>query len=126
MNRSIFSIQVEKGKGGAGVLLGINAIGLKSMHPKRFSIVEPHLGHANLGVDAQFVERTTGDIDFDGQVGRRIDGEVEIPLAPHLPFVGQVVTLVRLKPPFLQRQLQRGGPALRRGIFNSSVTVSTT
>jgi len=40
--------QVEKRKPAAGALFDVCAVGLKLMHPQRFSVVEPHFGHSDV------------------------------------------------------------------------------
>ena len=50
---------------------------------RRFAVVEPETRARNIGIDAQLVDRTARDVDFDGRIGRRIDRQVQRPLPPH-------------------------------------------
>src|SRR5918997_770474 len=74
------------------------------------SVVAPHLGDAQAGVDGQLVERGAGDVDLEHQVRRRVDREVYAVFTPDSFFVPRVEARIGLETA-LQILASEGGGA---------------
>ena len=67
----------------------ITPVGLKVIGAGRAAIVEPDFGDADGGIDRELVQRASRDLHLDGQVGRRIHGQVDLLLLAHQRLVPQ-------------------------------------
>jgi len=57
----------------------------------------PNLWNAQGVVNLQAIQRTMGDVRFDGQIGRRISAQIQPPPAGHPGRVFDPKTIVRLQ-----------------------------
>ena len=88
----------------------VSAIGLKLVHRQSPAIVAPDLRNAKFRVDLHSVQRARGDIDLDGQVGRRIPLQVQLVALPRNGRVPDIVALVRFESFFEIRPPPGGHP----------------
>ena len=87
----------QKGKTRTFLSLLILAIRPEAKDSKGLAIKPPNLRDSQGRIYGHSVDRAARDIDFDGQVRRRIVGKIQRVLAPHQQLMLNVVTFVRLQ-----------------------------
>src|SRR5262249_47716517 len=90
-------LQRQEGQGRTGrarLILSVLAqlIGLQSV-----AVGPPELGHAKSGVHSHPVQRTTRDVNFQGQIGRRGTFQAEVSEVLDPEGVVEIKTSIRLK-----------------------------
>ncbi|MBV8557939.1 MAG: hypothetical protein JO116_20425 [Planctomycetaceae bacterium] len=71
----------------------------KTVNRQAGTVEAPDLGDAELRINAEAIEGAARDIDLDGKVGGRVDGQVDRVLLPDDGLVPDVIGLVRFEAP---------------------------
>src|SRR5262249_41621336 len=64
-------------------LFNISLIWKQMQKVQVIRVEAPQLGNPHARVELLLVERTARDVDFDRQIGRRVDGEIGLALLQH-------------------------------------------
>src|SRR5207244_733921 len=97
--------------------LEVAAVVSQAVDAQLLTVKAPDFRDADRRVDAHAAQGTAADIDFQSQVGRRVDRQIDLVLVAHGRLMLEVITSIWFQTPFEVLAIQGGGtPALARHI----------